>query len=256
MDIKFDINKLYIVADFDHTLTTKDSQNCWGIISKIPNISKEYIKKSKQNNDYYLPIEQDNTLDLKAKQTLMRAWYQDHLKMLIKYKVTKQDIENISQSDDIIFRNGLPEFLDFTYKNNIPFIIVSAGITNIIKGALKKRNLFYDNIYILSNILKFKDDYVINTRNNIIHSLNKNIVEVPPKIKELLKDRNQVILIGDNIGDALMMIKKNDKTFKVAFINYPNKENLVSFKKCFDVVLGTNQSFDDVKKLLEANLQK
>ena len=41
MDTKltFNLNKLYIIADFDHTLTTKESQNCWGILSNIPDIS-------------------------------------------------------------------------------------------------------------------------------------------------------------------------------------------------------------------------
>ena len=46
----FDLNKLYIVTDFDHTLTTKNSQNCWGVLSTIPNISKDYITQSIKNN--------------------------------------------------------------------------------------------------------------------------------------------------------------------------------------------------------------
>ena len=61
--VSFDLNKLYIVTDFDHTITTFDSQNCWGVLSKIPGISKEYIKESKDNNNLYYPIEQDDNLN-------------------------------------------------------------------------------------------------------------------------------------------------------------------------------------------------
>ena len=64
MNIPFHKEKLYIIADFDHTLTTKNSQNCWGILSQISDISPNYIKESKKNNDYYLPIEQDDSLFL------------------------------------------------------------------------------------------------------------------------------------------------------------------------------------------------
>ena len=255
MDTKltFNLNKLYIIADFDHTLTTKESQNCWGILSSIPNISTEYIKKSSSNNNYYFPIEQDDKLDYKIKNKMMKEWYQKHTELLIKYNLKEDDISEIGKSHEIILRKGVIEFLKFTNKKNIPVIIISAGISNIIESVLKRNNCFYSNVYVISNIFKFKNGKLKSLRNSIIHSLNKNKVEVPPKIKEIIKDKDEVIIIGDNIGDTLMKLKDNKKTYKIGFLNYNNKDRLNNFKQYFDIVYKKDDSFLKIKDMIDKN---
>lgn len=252
--LTFNLNKLYIIADFDHTLTTKESQNCWGILSNIPNIAKEYITKSESNNSYYFPIEQDDKLDYKIKNEMMKEWYQKHTELLIKYNLKESDISEISKSHEIILRKGVVEFLKFTNNNNIPVIIISAGISNIIEGVLKRNNCFYSNVYVISNIFKFKDGKLKSLRNSIIHSLNKNMVEVPPKIKDIIKDKDEVIIIGDNIGDTLMKLKDNKKTFKIGFLNYDSKDRLNNFKQYFDIVYKKDDSFLKIKDLIDKHL--
>ena len=242
-------NKLYIIADFDYTLTTKDSQNCWTVLSTIPNISKEYIKESRQNDKYYLPIEQNNSINFKEKKSLMKQWYENHIHMLIKYHLKEKDIQKISKSKSIILRNGAAEFLKFTNKNKIPVIILSAGISTIIENVLKNNDCFYDNIYIISNIFKFKDGILKSLRNNIIHSLNKNQVEIPSKIKDVLKDKDELLLLGDNIGDTLMTLKENTKVLKIGFLNYNDK--LCDFKKYFDIIYSQDDSFSKIIDLIK-----
>ena len=249
----YDKNKLYIITDFDHTLTTKNSQNCWGVLASIPHISKDYITQSIKNNDYYFPIEQDDLLDYETKNQMMYNWYQNHAELLIKYNLKEQDISEISQNNSIILRNGVVNFLKYTNKNNIPVIIISAGISNIIEGVLKRYNCFFNNVYVISNIFKFKNGELKSLRNNIIHSLNKNKVEVPPKIKEILKNKDQAIIIGDNTGDTLMKVKEEDPKFKIGFLNYNDNLKLEEFKKYFDIIYTENNDFNDVIKLIKHN---
>lgn len=251
--ISFDLNKLYFVADFDYTLTTKDSQNCWSILSTIPNISENYIKKSRQNNDYYLPIEQDDSIDEKIKKEIMFDWYQQHTNLLIKYHLKEKDIIKISQSESLKLRKGVIELLTFTNQNNIPFIIVSAGISNIIEEVLKKHNCFFNNVYIISNIFKFKDGEIKSLRNKIIHPLNKDEIEIPTKIKEILKDRDEIIILGDNIGDTKIRIKENQKNLKVGFLNYTDNTKLINYKKHFDIVYSPNSSLVNLLNFLTKN---
>lgn len=251
--ISFDLNKLYFVADFDHTLTTKDSQNCWSILSTIPNISKKYVKKSRQNNDYYLPIEQDDSIDEKIKKEIMLDWYQQHTNLLIKYHLKEKDIIQISQSESLKLRKGVIELLTFTNQNNIPFVIVSAGISNIIEEVLKKHNCFFNNIYIISNIFKFKDGEMKSLRNKIIHPLNKDEIEIPTKIKEILKNRDEIIILGDNIGDTKIRIKASQKNLKVGFLNYTDNTKLINFKKYFDIVYSPNSSLVNLLNFLTKN---
>ena len=110
----FDLNKLYIVTDFDHTLTTKNSQNCWGVLSTIPNISKDYITQSIKNNDYYFPIEQDDSIDYEIKNKMMKKWYQNHAELLVKYNLKEIDINEVSKKNSIVLRKGVVDFLKYT----------------------------------------------------------------------------------------------------------------------------------------------
>ena len=252
-NLSFNLDKLYIVTDFDHTLTTKDSQNCWGVLSSIPNVNKEYIKKSHKNNDYYLPIEQDTNLDYETKNMNMQRWYTNHFDMLIKYKIKEIEINEIGQSKSIILRDGVTEFLKFTNKNNIPVIIVSAGISNIIENVLKRNNCFFNNIYIISNIFKFKDGQIKSLRNHIIHSLNKNEITLPIKIKEVLKDKDEVIILGDNIDDSKVHLKENKKKLTIGFLNYNDYNKLKSFQQHFDIVYSQNSSFINLVNILIEN---
>ena len=251
--LSFNLDRLYIITDFDHTLTTKDSQNCWSILSSIPNVNKEYIKRSHKNNDYYLPIEQDTNLDYETKKTNIQKWYTNHVKMLIKYKIKEKEINEIGQSKSLILRDGVNEFLKFTNENNIPVIIVSAGISNIIENVLKRNNCFFNNIYIISNIFKFKDGQIKSLRNHIIHSLNKNEITLPIKIKEVLKDKDEVIILGDNIDDSKVRLKENKKTLTIGFLNYVDSNKLKNFKKCFDIVYSPNSSFINLVNILIEN---
>lgn len=251
--LSFDLDKLYIVTDFDHTLTTKNSQNCWGVLSCAPNVDKEYIKRSNKNNNYYLPIEQNDKLDYKIKNKAMKKWYTSHVNMLIKYNIKESQINEVGQSKSIILRDGVTEFLRFTNENNIPVIIVSAGISNIIENVLKQNNCFYNNIYIISNIFKFKDGQIRSLRNKIIHSLNKSKIELPIKIKEILKNKDEVIILGDNIDDSKVYLKENKKNLKIGFLNYDDYDKLKNFKKHFDIVYSPNSTFINLLNLLEQN---
>ena len=249
----FNLDRLYIITDFDHTLTTKDSQNCWGILSSIPNINKEYIEKSLNNNNYYLPIEQNDNLDYKIKNEKMKKWYTKHVNMLIKYNVKESQINEIGRSTSIILREGVTDFLKFTNENNIPVIIVSAGISSIIENVLKQNNCFYNNIYIIANIFKFKDDKVKSLRNKIIHSLNKNKIEVPIKIQNVLKNKDEVIILGDNIDDSKVYLKENKKILKVGFLNYDDCHKLKNFKNHFDLVYSQDSTFINLLNFLKEN---
>ena len=112
---------------------------------------------------------------------------------------------------------------------------------------------FFNNVYVISNIFKFKDGKLKSLRNNIIHSLNKNKVEVPPKIKEILKNKDEVIIIGDNTGDTLMKVKEESETYKIGFLNYKDDLKIKEFKKCFDIIYTNNNDFNDIIELIQKN---
>ena len=108
----------------------------------------------------------------------------------------------------------------------------------------------YDNIYIISNIIKYKDGVIKGFRNEEIHSLNKNSIIMPVKIKEVIDKREKILLLGDNIEDTLMIPRdKKENAFKIGFLN-GHKENTKKYKETFDVIYD-DESLNEVIELIK-----
>ena len=82
-------------------------------------------------------------------------------------------------------RDGAKEFLLQMYNLNIPVIIISCSLKNVIKEYLKFNNCYYNNIYIYSNYYDIKD----NDQNDIYevtpHSKNK--IAFSKELNEIIK---------------------------------------------------------------------
>lgn len=250
---KYNDETIYIVTDFDRTITKGTSTSSWSILSNNPNVPKEYVEKRQAYYDYYRPIETNELLDYEEKNKLMIEWWTKHINLFVEYKFKKNIIDNAINKKNIMeFRKGAKELLESLYKRKIPVIIISAGIGNFIEQFLEKNNCNFDNIYIISNFLKFDNGVAIGMRENIIHSLNKNEVNLPKNIKEKIKLRKNVILLGDNISDIKMINKeKRKEAFKIGFLEENIDENIDKYKENFDLICVNNKDFFELNDYLE-----
>ena len=149
------------------------------------------------------------------------------------------------------FRSGAIEFIEFLHKNNIPLIIISAGIGNIIENFLKINNCLFDNIHVISNKIVFNNGIATGVDNKIIHSLNKNETSLTQDILNKINNRKDVILLGDQIGDLLMVDKNTDKELlTIGFLNDDTKDNLDIMNNGFDIVCDTDDTYIDILNLL------
>lgn len=193
-----DYKNVYVVADFDRTITKGNSKTSWSILASSDLVPKTYIEERQALYDYYRPIEINESMDFELKSSLVKEWFKKHIELLIKYQVKEKDFETAATDLRVLeFRPGAKYFLEFLHENNIPLIIISAGIGNFIEMFLKNNNCYYNNIYISSNKIIFKDGIAVGVDNNIVHSLNKNEVSLPEEIQNSVKDRNNIILLGD-----------------------------------------------------------
>ena len=171
---------------------------------------------------------------------------------MLRYKVKESDILKILENDDVLtLRDGAINFINYLNENNIPLIISSAGIGNFIIELLKKHECYTNNIYVYSNMLKFKDDEIVDSIDDIIHSMNKNAIKVSDEFLEKTKDKKYAIVIGDQLSDINMakyLPKKDIISF--GFLEANVEESKKMFYDSFDVVLTENESFDAIKKLL------
>lgn len=245
----------YVVSDFDWTITSCDSETSWSIISIHKYVPKSYIVEDQELYDKYRPIEIDESLDCDIRLKLVDEWYRKNIELFAKYGINEQIFDdNLEHFKMMKFRNGALDFLNFLHDNNIPLIIISAGIGNSIEAFLKNNNCFYDNIYIISNKILFKDGIANGISNNLIHSLNKNEIALPDSVKEMLSGRNNVLLLGDQLTDINMVDDKlHDKVIKVGFYSTKFKIPIDYYINNFDIVC---EDLDDYYSLMDILLKK
>lgn len=251
-------DNIHIVTDFDRTITVGNSDSSWSILSKSEEVPKEYVSERQELYSYYRPIEIDENMDYDTKNQHMIDWWNKHINLFIKYKMKEEVINNAANNLRVMcFRDGAQEFLKSMHDKGIPVIIISAGIGNFIKQFLIKNNCDFDNIYIVANFIKFEDGVAVGISDNVIHALNKNEVSLPDNIKELLVDRNNIILLGDAISDIKMVSenKKND-ALKIGFLEENIDENYKYYDEAFDIVCTNNTGYDELLKEFNKYINK
>ena len=120
---------------------------------------------------------------------------------------------------------------------------------NFIESFFEHNNCYYDNVYISSNKIIFEDGIAVGVGENIIHSFNKNEVSLPNEILEKIKNRDNVILLGDQVSDLNMVNKNNHKeVISIGFLTPDTlKEIMVSN---FDIVCEETDNYNDIKSLV------
>lgn len=246
-----DLNNYYVVMDFDRTITNGSSKTSWSILAGSDLVPECYIEERDKLYNKYRPIELDEEMDYEKRVNLVSEWFRLHIELFVKYKISEEVFEKAGRDLRIMeFREGAKEFLEFLYKKNIPVIIISAGIGNFIESFLRANNAYFDNIYISSNRVIFKDGFACGIGENIIHSLNKNEVSLPCDVKDKINLRNKVILIGDQISDLMMVDdNKHDEVIKIGFYSTRSEVDLELFKNSFDIVC-IDDNYHNLNKVL------
>ena len=74
---------------------------------------------------------------------------------------------------------------------------------------------------------------------------------------EIIKNRKNVLLLGDGLGDAGMIDGFDyNNLIKIGFLNEKIEENLPSFKKVYDILALNDSSMDFVNTLLNSLIKK
>ncbi len=260
---KAGIEKLAIFSDFERTLTKakvkgKNVLSFSGILRESPQyLGKEYCQKAKALFEKYFPIEENTQIPIYKRKKAMQKWWQSHFSLLVKYGLTKKILKKIAKSKKIKLRRGVKKFFLFLRKHQIPLILISAsGLgKETLEFFLKKEKLFFPNVQIISNEYLWDDnEKAIKIKSPILHSLNKDEINFKnfPHIYEKIKNRKNVILLGDMIEDV-KMIKNFDyeNVIKIGFLNERVSEKIKKYKKAFDCLILNDGSFLFVNKLLK-----
>lgn len=252
--LRIDKNNIFIVLDFDRTITNFNSQDSWAVCGGL--LGDKFKKRMDEYYNYYFPIEIDYKIDEKEKESYMIEWYDKCINLYYEFDLTKKKLEQSIRQSKITFREGAKEFIKKANINNIPIVILSAGIGNVIEEFLKINDYYFDNIYIISNFIKFNDNGNMKKFNDkMIHTLNKTMEgHLSKEFKEKIDKKEIGLLVGDLISDIKMISKDRlESAVTIGFLNDNN--NLEVYNKNFDIVLDKEDAtFENVEKLVFKNV--
>lgn len=244
-----DLTESFTIFDFDRTMTTHDSPTSWSVIESNPLISNRYVQYSKRLYDYYRKFEIDNNISHDLKQELMGEWMLKQLELLSMCVNKESFNEILKDASNIKFRDGLDKFFKQMHKLNVPIIVISAGLGNVVKEAIKINNFLYDNVYIISNMVTF--DNCLKLDGTMVNSVNKANLLIPENIKMKVSNRSSVILFGDQISDLTCLENfQIEKQLLVGFLTDETGRYFSEYTKHFDIVCTENENYNKLSKIL------
>lgn len=257
------LEKLQIISDFDRTLTKAFSEegkimSIWKYLEKSNYLGDEYgIETEKKFNKYY-PQEHNTDLTKEGRAKILDQWWSEVNELLIKYKFSEDIVKRIAQNDLSIFRDYFGEFISYLNQNEIPLLIFSAGIGNIIREMIK-HHYSYADFDLISNFFKFNDDgYAIEYSKPVINSANKDHISMKEDIVKKRHGKTNLILMGDSLDDPEMA--KNihyENILLIGFLNDKVDYLKEKYNQIYDVVITGDPSLEWVVNLiksLESNL--
>jgi len=159
-------------------------------------------------------------------------------------------------SEETNFRAWCGGFFDSLKDKKIPLLILSASGLGYdsIYYCLKHENKLYDNIDIISNdFVRDEDGKAIGVRQPVIHSFNKDetVVKNFP-IYEDIKERKNILLLGDGLWDAQMADGFDyENIIKIWFLNNDSPDNREKFSETFDLIILDDGDMDEVNKIIK-----
>jgi len=257
--------KLQVITDFDYTLTKSHLNGtrcttCHGVIENYSRLPPLFREKQKQMFQKFYPIEIDPHLTVEEKLPHMMEWYNEGHELMLQCNLVRKDFTLMVQENPTEFREGTSALLNELNEKNVPVLVFSAGVGDVIDEALKFSGLMKDNVKVISNYMEFDDDdKLIRFSRQLIHMFNKNESAVRhASYFQELSHRNNVILMGDSLGDLHMAhgVEPPSTVLKIGYLNDKIEERLQKYKDGYDIVLIDDQTMDlphaVIKKILSS----
>ena len=209
-----DPSKVLVIADFDRTITTC-AQSSHGVIESCKELSAEYRAATTALFKHYYPIE-TSTLTREEKIPLMTEWYEKAHALLAAEPLSRAVLERAARDSKVQLREGFVPLLDSMDALDVPLVVCSAGVGDVIRAILRCRlpagaARRADSAPVVSNWLRFSeggDGCVCGFSQPLLHMFNKDGTFIRAQLgdewQRLSHGRSVVVVVGDGLGDATM----------------------------------------------------
>lgn len=266
---------LSVITDFDFTLSRFHNKrgergfSCHKLLEDSGLLVHDYHVQAQAVQAHYYPIEIDPLLDQAARLPLMIEWAHRSHELLVKYGLTKeilaQAVVKAVANEDIRLRDRLVAFMAAARSADIPVLVFSAGIADVLEGVLGHFIDMQDHApYVISNRCIWDGEVLVAFPEPIIHVFNKraaHFLQTPFFSRPDCCKRQNVLVIGDSLGDVHMQegyetVVPQMEVIKVGFLSDKVQERMQTYAEVFDIVILEDPGFDVPLGLLEAICKK
>ena len=277
-------DKIIVISDFDFTLnnkfnyeTGKRYESSYGCFDKgvFGCDQEKFTKERLETRAKYIKYEEDNSFPLELRKEKLYEWNKIALKHMSDENFTRDHVKLMIENnrEQIHFKKNVKEFYEKLIKLNIPIILVSGGVKEMIEEMLKMLNIeglddYFKRkrIFIIANEFKFdeKTKKCTGIREDIVYGYNK-----PEYVKNLVDkyfpNIENILVLGDLVTDyesiSLLKMNKDKNVIGIGFIFFTpseykkgidvnNNENIKFYQTVFDIVLLLDEGYDYPLKLL------
>ncbi|KAI8893418.1 pyrimidine 5'-nucleotidase [Globomyces pollinis-pini] len=244
---------IHIIADFDMTLTKywengKRSRSSHGILEASNGLTTEMKEKLGELYKKYYPLEISQEITYEEKFKHMEAWWSKAHECIVESKISKSNLHQLVKENPVSFRPLLKEFIQLITTREIPLLVFSAGLADVLECVLQSEPGFWtDDMAIVSNKMIFDSEGIcVGFEDPLIHTLNKNEAGVSSTVHAQKVDhRDNIILMGDSLGDLKMSAGiRFENQLTVGFLNHDVEQLLPTYMDQFDVVLINDTSLE------------
>lgn len=264
-------NKLTLMADFDFTITkrwTDDSKketlpSTYCVIKRSSLVEPKLAQHMKALFQKYWPIETNTKLSIEEKTPFIEEWMSEEMKAMKECGLTESMLETMLDSHGLIMRDGFDGLCSSISRANVPFIISTAGLADVVEGALKRWSLLTENMAIIGNRFAWDPTTraLLGNKDYCVHTLNKEV-----SMKKFFDNNNgltdafvrqpkpNVVILGDALGDARMALELGfvQNVIKIGFLNDANPESkLEDYLSTFDIVLVNDPTMEVPSMILK-----
>lgn len=252
---------LQVIVDFDRTLSKaylEDGTVCSGshaVLAKGGRLPTQITDRITGLYNKYYPVEVDPHKSMEEKLPAMVQWWTEAHDILVNSKLNRNVVTESVARSNIALRDRCNDFFSKLEQFKVPCLIFSAGLGDIIEEVIRQQACFHSNVKVVSNYMDFdKEGVICGFKGELIHVFNKNETALSKSdYFELLSHRDNIILIGDSIGDITMA---NGTTccrniLKIGFLNDQNSHRKEAFLDAFDIVIDNDQTMDTPNLILQ-----
>ncbi|XP_069107509.1 7-methylguanosine phosphate-specific 5'-nucleotidase A-like isoform X2 [Argopecten irradians] len=252
--------KLQVVADFDRTLTKYMSNGticatCHKVLEEGDHLPEFYRTKATELRDTYFPLEMNPELPVSEKIPLMIEWWTKAHDLLATCGITKQSIRKMVESSTAQLRDGCVWLFDHLHDLDIPMLIFSAGIGDVLEEVISVHATHHSNMKVVSNYMAFDEcDRMVGFQGDMIHVYNKNENAIHDSdYFPSLEKRSNIMLLGDGIGDLHMAdgVTHVSNKLTIGFLNVKIEESLELYTSKYDIVICADETMDIVNSIIK-----